>query len=325
MSNRLTRALGRIPSHLDHTWQNLRIAPGNRKQLKRFLTLRTQFETHYTSQSRANLGHLTVPHWNEFNRQFEEFLLPHPPIHFLKNAKLRSQMFVDDRYLEHELPFLEKEFDSETLDHLLVEDSVGFPYIITLKGSLKTSTNRVHSLYHLGRLTRDASLDLPKAVGNVVEWGGGYGCMARVLTRLLGGSATYVLIDTPLLSCLQWLYLSAVIGEDSVSLISDAGQKIEAGKINVVPVHLVEDMDIKGQLFVSTWALDESALAAQKMVVSRDWFSADHILLATAKTPPSKGSDHSGLNDDFLVKAAAAVGAKEVPIPFMPWSRYMVR
>lgn len=322
MSTRLTRALGRAPTHVEYAWRNIRLAPRNWAQILRFRRLRKRFQSQYALFDRADLKRFTVPHWDEFNKQFAAFLLPRPTLHFLKNAQLRSQMFVDERYLDHELPFLDSFFEPSTKERLLVEDSVGFPYLLTLPSLPVTSANRLHTLYHLARLIEATSLDLEADVRTVVEWGGGYGSMARVATRMLGQGATYVLIDTPLLSCLQWLYLTSVLGEERVTLISDVEISLRSGAINVVPVHLVESLDVRCDLFISTWALDESSLASQRLVASNKWFGATNLLLATARTPPSKGSDHSGRNDQYLIEQAEAIGGNEHEISFMPWSRY---
>lgn len=107
-----------------------------------------------------------------------------------------------------------------------------------------------------------------------------------------------------------------------MALVSAAGTSLRSGAINVVPVHLVESLDVRCDLFISTWALDESSLASQQLVASSKWFGATNLLLATARTPPSKGSDHLGTNDQYLMEPAAAVGGEEHEISFMPWSRY---
>lgn len=322
MSTRLTRAFGRMPSHINHAWTNLRLVPTHHDQIRRFLNLRKRFESQYAVNRDSGLGRFTVPHWDEFNRRFEEFLLPRPPMHFLKHAQLRSQMFVDERYLEDEMPLLRSMFDPMTLDRLLAEDSVGAPYLLSLPSLRPTSTNRVHTLYHLARLIEATSPGVLSEVGSVAEWGGGYGCMARVFSRLIDRDVTYFLIDTPLLSSLQWLYLSSILGEEKVNLISDRDATKRPGRINIVPVHMVESLDLHCDLFLSTWALDESSIEAQELVVANEWFGARHLLLSTAETPPSKGSDHSGMNDEYLVVQAQKIGAREHEIPFMPWSRY---
>lgn len=322
MSTRLGRAISRVPSHLDHAWRNLVLAPAHTDQIKRFLQLRKRFQAQYEANREAGLGRFTVPHWDEFNRNFEEWLLPRPPFHFLKNAQLRSQMFVDDRYLEEELPSLRSAFDQKTLDGLLAEDAVGAPYLLALPSLQPTSTNRVHTLYHLYRYVDATSPDNISAADTIIEWGGGYGSMARVVMRLAASDATYHMIDTPLLTSLQWLYLSSIYGEERVNLVTEDNAVLHSGSINIIPVHMVEDLPVTCDVFVSTWALDESSLEVQKMVVAKRWFGARHLLLATAKTAPSRGSDHSGTNDQYLAQHAAQVGAREYEISFMPWSRY---
>jgi hypothetical protein len=77
-----------------------------------------------------------------------------------------------------------------------------------------------------------------------------------------------------------WLYLSSVLGEDQVALWLDPDAPLIPGRVNVAPVSLIGDRSPQCDLFVSTWALSESTRASQDFVADRDWFGADHLLLA---------------------------------------------
>ncbi len=121
-------------------------------------------------------------------------------------------------------------------------------------------------------------------INTVVEWGAGYGNFTKLLTRLIGRTGTYILIDSPLISTIQWLYLSTVFGEEKLNFVKKPHSNIEAGKINIVPVGFLDDMDINTDLFVSTWALSESSEYSQRYVASKNWFHAKHLLLAYAES-----------------------------------------
>ena len=249
------------------------------------------------------------PDWAERNAELERDLLPIPPSDFLAHPAIRYQMFVDDRVLPHELPYVRSRL---TDDGLLAEDAVGAPPTVPLSDStIRTSSNTVHQLYHLlryeettGRSVRDAA--------TIVEWGGGFGSLMRLAVRMHGGEPTCIIVDTPIFSALQWLYLSVVLGEDQVVLHEKGPVQPIPGVVNIVPVGLVDGMAVEADLFVSNWALNESTPAAQREVLGRNWFGAQSLLLAM----------HAG---DPLTDVVLAHGARAVPLgAFMPGQQYLV-
>jgi hypothetical protein len=148
--------------------------------------------------------------------------------------------------------------------------------------------------------------------GTIVEWGGGFGSLMRLIFRMHGGRPTCVIIDTPIFSAVQWLYLSAVLGEKHVVLHDSAPVLLIEGRINLVPIGLVSGMAVAADLFISNWALNESTQEAQDDVVSRRWFGAESLLLAMHGHHP-------------LTEIARAWGARTVPLgSFMPGQQYLV-
>lgn len=129
---------------------------------------------------------------------------------------------------------------------------------------------------------------------------------------------TYVAIDTPLFSTLQWLYLSSVLGESEVHLVTRPGEPIQAGRINLVPVTRLADVDVRGDLFVSTWALSESSEAAQQFVEDKAWFGATSLLMAyQCEDPCFPAAKH-------VAERAAVLGGRIVPIPRLPANAYVM-
>lgn len=247
--------------------------------------------------------------WAERNAKLERDLLPVPPPGFLRHPAILYQMFVDEHVLPHELPFVRSRL---TDNALLAEDPVGAPPTVPLAGSaVRTSSNTVHQLYHLlryeeatGRRVRDAD--------TIVEWGGGFGSLMRLAVRMHGDDPTCVIVDTPIFSALQWLYLSAVLGEQRVVLHAAGPVRPISGRVNIVPIGLVSQMEVEADLFISTWALNESTRAAQRDVVARRWFGADSLLLAM----------HAG---DPLTEVALSEGARAILVgTFMPGQQYLV-
>ncbi|MCG7594396.1 hypothetical protein [Mycobacterium sp. PSTR-4-N] len=248
--------------------------------------------------------------WAQRNADLARFLLPVPPWDFLRHPAIRYQMFVGERLLPEELPYVLAHLDDV---ELLAEDPVGMPPTVAVPDtSVLTSSNTVHQLHHLARYQGTTGRSL-RDVDTVVEWGGGFGSLARLLVRWHGSGPTVVLIDTPVFSALQWLYLSATVGADRVVLHQSAPVALSRGKVNVVPIGLVPDVDVTADLFISMWALNESTSAAQRDVVQREWFSAEHLLLAM----------HAG--DPFAETVRSHGARDELLGTFMPGQEYLIR
>jgi hypothetical protein len=187
-----------------------------------------------------------------------------------------------------------------------------------LGGKLGTATliNSTHQLYHLARLERFRGERIER-VGSVVEFGGGYGNLAR-LFRSFEGLSRYTIVDLPLFSCIQYVFLSTVLGPERVRLVTEAHTPAAEGIVDLVPINLLPDLRRDGELFVSTWALSESPPAAYDLVRGRDWFGAREVLLAFHEgwTPWS--------TEEMLVEMRRRFGRVEtVPLPFLPGSHYL--
>lgn len=251
--------------------------------------------------------------WADRNRRLEGDLLPSPPLGFLRHPAILYTMFLSDRYLAAELPEVLRRLPPDAARAALAEDPVGDPPLTPgHDGTYVTSSNTVHHLHHLARFVGATGADL-RELDTVVEWGGGYGNLAKVLTRLRGAIPTYVIVDTPLFSCLQWLYLSSVLGPDRTQLLLGPRDRIREGRINLLPIGRLEGLRLEADLFVSTWALNESPRQVQDEVVRRGWLGARHLLLGM----------HRGHS---LEGAAIADGAGSEPVgSFMSGQRYLFR
>lgn len=274
-----------------------------------FAGLAARFAQQFDAVRHCVSARYVRPDWAERNAELARDLLPVPPHDFLRHPAIRFQMFVDERVLPDELPFVRSRLDDEML---LAEDSVGGPPTLPVAGStVRTSPNTVHQLYHLLRYEQVTGRRL-RDVGTTVEWGGGFGSLMRLIVRMHSGASTCVMFDTPIFTALQWLYLSAVLGEEHV-VLHDAGPvRPISGCVNIVPIGLVADTEVKADLFISNWALNESMPAAQRDVVACGWFGADSLLLAM----------HAG---DPFAEVACAAGARSVPLGhFMPGQQYLM-
>ncbi|MBB5959810.1 hypothetical protein FHS29_006431 [Saccharothrix tamanrassetensis] len=249
------------------------------------------------------------PDWVQRNAELERDLLPVPPVDFLRHPSIAFQMFVNERLLPHELPYVRARLTDESL---LAEPSVGGPPTVPLPGTdLRTSSNTVHQLFHLLRYEEATGRRIDDAA-TIVEWGGGFGALMRLIVARHGGEPTCVIFDTPIFSAVQWLYLCAVFGEERIVLHDTAPVRPIRGRVNLVPIGLAGATEVDADLFISNWALNESMPKAKQDVVDRRWFGADSLLLAM----------HA---EDPFTEAVRAAGARALPVgDFLPGQQYLV-
>jgi hypothetical protein len=187
-----------------------------------------------------------------------------------------------------------------------------------LNSTYLTSHNSIHHLFHLFRFLDKTHCDLDQ-IDTIVEWGGGYGNMAKIFERLKSTPSTYIIIDIPLFSCIQWLYLTTILGEENVHLLQNAEDTICSQKINLMPICFLGHYKINADLFISTWALSESSKYSQDYVVAHEWFNSKHILLAYQES-------NKDLPDaDRVGKLAKSIGAVIEDIEFLPGNHYAFR
>jgi hypothetical protein len=308
----------KLITHLRSRWAYSRWNRAKGDQRITFAALSNQFAPTYDLMKRNDINSFVIPYWQGVNAELETELKPAPPFNFLKNHLISLNMFVNggDRWLEGQLSFLENRVSRKRLKFLLTEDLAGDPHLVSSR--YLTSHNSIHHLYTLLRFTEEIGSDFEK-IETVVEWGGGYGNLAKIFRRL-NPTSTYCIIDTPLFSTLQWVYLSTVLGIENVNLLRQSDHLIQTGKVNLVPLCFVDRLQLRADLFLSMWALSESSSAAQDYVISqRRWFDANHLLLAyqdTNKAVP---------NASRLGEIASRAGALTTDFEFLPGNYYAFR
>ncbi|MBM3898479.1 MAG: hypothetical protein FJ358_08175 [Thaumarchaeota archaeon] len=289
-------------------------------QMTSFTKLRSRFSEKYAYANRYDCSAFMLDFWNKKCLELEKRFLPYPPFSFLRDKTIRATMNISEGYafwlLQKYLQFLETRLSEDYLSNMLQEDYVGEQIILNSK--YMTSYETVQHLYHFLKLA-DFGCKIDD-VSSVVEWGGGYGDMAKLFVRMNSNrNVSYTIIDIPIMSCLQWLYLSSIFGEGKVKIIQDRGERIDNGKINLLPISLVEKCDINADLFISTWALSECTNYAQDYVVNKNWFNARNILLAyqynTSEVP----------NAERLGRLAEQSGANVQEMEIVPRHHYAFR
>ena len=169
----------------------LRIAKGVQK--KRFEEYGVQCSQQYQSLRRKDISKYIAKTWEQNCIDMENLILPKPNFSFLRSSKIQSIMTVGPGCdgISGELSFCERFYSSEFLRQLLEEDYVGNAIISNYK--YMTSQTRIHHFYHLLKFQENTGKRL-ETLKDVIEWGGGYGDMARLL-RNINSTITYTIID----------------------------------------------------------------------------------------------------------------------------------
>ena len=285
-----------------------RLAHEKSDQRLLFDTISRDFPPIYEKLKKYDITRFIIPCWAKNVIDLEKSLLPIPPFSFLRVPIILKTMFVTTggNWMREELLYLEEKLPKHTLKTLLEEDYVGLPILIN--SDYLTSHNSIHHLYHFTRFSSATHCDLNQEQV-VVEWGGGYGNMAKIFKRISPNS-TYIIVDLPIFSALQWLYLSTIFGEANINLLQTPQDVLQFGKINILPICLLDRLKIKADLFISTWALNESSSHSQCYVANKKWFGAKHILLGY------------GGNSNWLEKTIVNAGATIEAIEFCPKNYY---
>lgn len=296
------------------------LARAHPEQRRRFERSTATFAERYGRLSAFPFDGYVTPTWAEFNARLERELLPAPPYAFLENKVIRRTMFVRDAgpSMVAQRASVEAHVGTAEAAAWVREDPAGAPELHDAE--LVTSHNRLRHAEHMVAYEQATGRNLADPQ-RFVEWGGGYGGLARLVLRRHQGTPTYVIIDTPLFTCLQASYLCAVLGEDMVHIVDAPDGEILEGRVNLVPLGLFDALRtrIGADVFISTWALSESAASAQDAVVATDWFGAPQLVLAY--------QDASALfpDADRVGRLAGDAGAALIPVPFLEENTYAFR
>lgn len=243
---------------------------------------------------------LITPFWLEKITQLSWDWKGFIPWDFTKHHVISWTMFTGwNDYNTTELEWLKTQIPKQDLINLITESAIGDPAVIG--GAYRTSGNTVHHAYHLTKFAKETGCDLA-SVGTVVEWGGGYGNVAKLMKRI-NICVAYVIVDIKCFAVLQWIYLSAILGKHNVNLITPDNPTIKPGIINIIALGLLDTIkDLKADLFLSTWALSESPKTCHDWLQQHNYFGARYYLTA-----------HQGACGAFPLADQLTKTVKEIP------------
>lgn len=211
--------------------------------------------------------------WSKFRVDLRLALLANDPRRFLEFKVIKETMFVDDPpYIGVEYDYLRRLPDWRDRWRPALKESNRIlvprcPYYAKSSGSL------IHYAFHVAQFERHTGISIHD-VRSVLEFGGGFGGMCRVL-HALGFRGRYYIFDLPEFSALQEFYLKindlsvqsfGFDGAFGVTCFSDFAQ-FEELKRSSLP-----------ELFLATWSLSETSLDFRRNVLAT--LTARDILIA---------------------------------------------
>ncbi|MFC1767471.1 putative sugar O-methyltransferase [Candidatus Margulisiibacteriota bacterium] len=188
-------------------------------------------------------------------------------------------LFAGGLWQKSQIPYLESRWDEERLKQYLLEDAFMGPFITSDK--YHSSEQKINHLTHLTLFEEKTKADIDK-MNMIVELGGGYGGMCRLL-RKFNDKATHIIIDLPIFLIIHQYYLNNIVGKENVNLITDSSQGIKEGKVNLIDVSDDESirliLESTPDLFIAAWSLSEANKHTQDYIYSKEYFNAKHLLI----------------------------------------------
>ena len=192
---------------------------------------------------------------NIFNKKILNLLKNRKLTNFLRENFIQKMFFVHNRlFILKELLELKKDKNWILYKKLIEEDNVGNPVRYFLYP--KSSGNRINHVYHLSVLTKEFNINLKK-LNNVFEFGGGYGCMARIFSKI-NKRTVFTCFDTSIVNLLQYYYLKQ--------------NNLDVGFSKKNKFHLISNIKkintrYSNSLFIANWSLSETPINFRKKFI----------------------------------------------------------
>lgn len=144
----------------------------------------------------------------------------------------------------------------------------GIPFDCSQK---QCSVNALGQLFYFAKIIHQKKYE---TIHSMLEFGGGFGTLCRISKQLLP-DVTYAIIDLPEFLCIQYLYLSMTLENPDIIMHHSAPVSLTKGAIHLIPVYLLDDLDIHVDVFVSPFALSECPVSTQEAVCKKHFFNAN--------------------------------------------------
>lgn len=204
--------------------------------------------------------------WVSNRVKLRKCIFEEDPREFLTWDVMTGSMFVGNRpFIDGELHYLKSLPDWNRLwENVIEEDHAGAPK--PFKGYRRSSGNRIHQAYHLARFEEAMGLPI-RRFPLVVEFGGGYGSLCRIIHKL-GFQGGYVIFDLPEFVALQKYYLGSLAMELIEAKDFFAGRRGILCTSDPALLGSMATSEARTGLFVATWSLSETAPAFREQIMT---------------------------------------------------------
>jgi putative sugar O-methyltransferase len=183
---------------------------------------------------------------------------------FLSQSAVQGTMFQSDTTLFlREFDYI-REYNAEYLELMQDPTDYGSPLVFEVDNNTY-NPNDIHHLYHVCRY--ENRVGKPDQKIDILEWGGGYGNMCKVLHTVyqdLIGS--YTIVDLPKFSRLAKNYVEETC--------------VNANVKHLDVTTFENEISDKYDMFLSTWALSESPSSWTDYLNEKSFFDASRILVS---------------------------------------------
>lgn len=221
---------------------------------------------------------LCVPVWNKRANHFRD-IIKGPPQNFLADSQL-AQTMVRCGYTNFqafEECFLGLCTSGETKKLLKKFSDNDRGLLEKTAKHFNCSTNTLGHLYYTGRILDHLGGKSPE---KVVEFGGGYGNLARIFYAI-NSSVVYIIFDLPEVLAFQYFFLRYTMPNTKIIpwLQAPTDNDLAPGAIHLIPARFLSDSKIACDVFVSNFAITEASADAQDIVICKNFFDAKLVYI----------------------------------------------
>lgn len=237
----------------------------------KYTDLCTQLETKYSTSDRAQY---CSDYWQSQCLLLKNILI-NPKSErlwferFLHQNMIRSGIEISQQYEICHLKFCL----SKPVQQLInAYKDVELPGIFRECKEFNCSTNTLGHLFYVSKILEKAHAQ-EKTIKTIIEFGAGYGNLARVFKHILP-EATLILFDLPEFLALQYYFLKLTNNNIEIIMHTELPVSFKPGAIHLVPVYFLPTCTCTADIFVSTFALSEVTLKTQQIVIQKSFFNA---------------------------------------------------
>ena len=239
----LSNIIRKLLSFLSFWYQNKIISPKKDEKIRSYISKKIKL-------SKTLKKNLKKTH-QEFNEEILDLILNNNLKNFLRKNFIQKMFFLHNRFFVYkELKILQKSKKWNFYKNLLKEDDIGNPIRYFLYPY--SSGNLINHVYHLNIFENELKINLKKDIKKVFEFGGGYGCMARIFSKI-NSNVKYTCFDTHNVNLLQYYYLK----HNNL----DVGFETKNTYFLTSKFHKIKN---DSNLFIANWSLSETPLKFRK-------------------------------------------------------------